>query len=190
MILKHTIRLPTDRVGALIGKNGMIKLKIEEECGIKLKIDSNTGDVEMMPGDDPDKADLATALRIVEAIGHGFSFERASRLLRAGVTLDVIDLREYSGRSRSDLERIKGRIIGQKGKARRIIEELTGAQISIYGRMVAIIGTAPQVKIAGEAVRMLASGRMHKTVYNILQRERTMARFEKLRLWKKPGEEV
>ena len=40
--------------------------------------------------------------------------------------LEVIDLREYVGKSKSALNRIRGRIIGLNGKSRKIIEELSG----------------------------------------------------------------
>lgn len=190
MMFRHSVRVPRDRIGVLIGRDGSVKSRIEAECNVELKIDSKTGDVEINPSRErPGESDLATALRIVEAISHGFSPNRAFKLLEPGVTLSVIDLREYAGKSREDLERIKGRIIGHKGKARRVMEELTGAEISVYGRVVAIIGTVNQVKLAEQAVRMLASGSMHKTVYNMLQRARSMARFEKLRLWRSSEEE-
>ncbi|MGC9116747.1 MAG: KH domain-containing protein, partial [Conexivisphaera sp.] len=123
------VRLPRDRIGALIGKEGATKARIERECGVVLKVDSKTGDVEIVPGEE---ADLPTARALVEAIGHGFSYDRASRLLEPGNTMAVVDLREYAGHSRSDLERIRGRIIGKNGKARRVVEELTGAYISVH----------------------------------------------------------
>ncbi|BBE41618.1 KH domain-containing protein [Conexivisphaera calida] len=182
------LRLPKDRIGALIGRDGSTKAKIEQECGVKLRIDSRTGDVEISAGEVPEESDISTARMIADAIGHGFSYERASRLLEPGNTLVIVDLREYAGHSRSDLKRIKGRIIGEEGKARRVVEELTGAYISVYDRFVAIAGTVDQVKAAEEAVRELASGGMHKVVYGKLQERRTMMRMERMKLWRKPGE--
>jgi ribosomal RNA assembly protein len=184
------VRLPRDRIGALIGREGSIKSRIESECGVDLRIDSSTGDVEIRPGEKPDDADMSTAKMLVDAIGNGFSYERASRLLEPGNTLITVDLREYAGHSRSDLERIKGRIIGERGKARRVVEELTGAYISVYDRFVAIIGSLDQAKAAEDAVRELASGGMHKVVYGMLQKRRTAIRLERMKLWRKPGEEV
>jgi len=77
-----------------------------------------------------------------------------------------------------------------RGKARRVIEELTGAYLSVYGHTVAIIGDIEQVKLAEEAVHMLASGSAHSTVYSMLQRARTQKKLERLKLWEEvPGEE-
>ena len=36
----QTVRIPADRVGALIGRSGEIKEKIEHLTGVKLSIDS------------------------------------------------------------------------------------------------------------------------------------------------------
>jgi rRNA processing protein Krr1/Pno1 len=52
----------------------------------------------------------------------------------------IIDLRLIFGRSESDIKRIKGRIIGTEGKTRKLIEELTEADVVVYGHTVGIIG--------------------------------------------------
>lgn len=163
---------------------------IEEECKVSLEIDSKSGDVLIRLAGDLEEANPFKAVEIVNAISRGFSPERAFRLLEDGQTLLIIDLREYAGKSKNSLTRIKGRIIGLKGKARRVIEELTGAYISVYGHTVAIIGDIEQVKLAEDAVRMLASGSTHSTVYSMLQRAKTQKKLERLKLWEEvPGEE-
>ena len=100
-----------------------------------------------------------------------------------GTLLEVIDLRSYAGRSSNSLERIRGRVIGLKGKSRRVIEELTSCQLSVYGRTVAIIGEAGEVQLASDAVRSLATGSQHKNVYNTLQKARTKRKMERMFLW-------
>ena len=124
-----------------------------------------------------------TAVRVVEAIGRGFSPRRAARLLDEDSALELIDLRDYAGKSTNSMGRIRGRVIGVKGKSRRVIEELTDCYISVYGRSVAIIGSPMEVVLASEAVKMLASGSQHKTVYNTLQKARTKKKFERMFLW-------
>ncbi len=183
MSFEESLKIPLDRVGVLIGKGGKVKKMIEEECKVSLQIDSKSGDVTVKMTGSIEEANPFKAVEIVNAIGRGFSPERAFRLLEDGQTLLIIDLREYVGKSRNSLIRIKGRIIGFKGKARRVIEELTGAYISVYGHTVAIIGDVEQVRLAEEAVRLLASGSSHKTVYSMLQRERTKKKLERLKLW-------
>ena len=78
-------------------------------------------------------------------MGRGFSPENSLRLLRGENSLHVIDLREFGGKSPDQIERIKGRIIGENGTARLNIENLTGATISVYGRTVGIIGRTKSI---------------------------------------------
>ena len=87
-------------------------------------------------------------MEIITAIGRGFSPERALTLIQGENALHIIDLREFTGKSSSNIERIKGRIIGEGGKARRNMENLTGALISVYGKTVSIIGDTNQLRLA------------------------------------------
>ena len=40
MSFEKLVRIPVDRVGALIGKSGNVKIRIEKACFVKLEIDS------------------------------------------------------------------------------------------------------------------------------------------------------
>ena len=182
MSFEQVVRIPVERVGAVIGKEGATKRFLEEEMGVKLGVDSKEGLV-TVKSDSALKTDPFSAIRVIEAIGRGFSPQRARRLLDEGTALEVIDLRDYAGRSTNSLERIRGRVIGLKGKSRKVIEELTACHLSVYGRTVAIIGEADEVQLASSAVRSLATGSQHKTVYNSLQRARTKRKMEKMFLW-------
>ncbi len=182
MSFEQIVKVPTERIGVVIGREGATKKGLEEDLGIQLLVDSKEGTVNVRASS-IGKADPLTAVRVIEAIGRGFSPQRAKRLLDDGSALEVIDLREYSGKSANSLDRIRGRVIGLKGKSRRVIEELTQCFVSVYGRTVAIIGEATEVQLAADAVRMLASGSQHKTVYNILQKARTRRKMERMFLW-------
>jgi ribosomal RNA assembly protein len=179
------VKVPRERIGALVGPDGRVKANIEKKLSIRLRIDSQTGDIQitLMPtAQDPTV--LFKAKEIVTAIGRGFSPEHAFRLLEDDETmLEVIDLRETVGRSQSDMKRLKGRVIGKEGKTRRIIEELTEANISVYGHTISIIGEIDQVEIAKEAVRMLIRGSLHGTVYRFLHRKRRELKKKKMELW-------
>jgi len=186
---EQVVRIPVERVGAVIGKEGNTKRFLEEELGVKLEVDSKEGTV-TVKSESALKTDPFSATRVIEAIGRGFSPQRARRLLDEGTSLEVIDLRQYAGRSVNSLERIRGRVIGLKGKSRRVIEELTSCNLSVYGRTVAIIGDAAEVQVASDAVRSLATGSQHKTVYNSLQKVRTKRKMERMFLWEGTSEET
>ena len=183
MSFMQNVKVPRDRVGALIGKDGKVKDKIEKSCGVKLEIDSEYGDVTIRNAAKPEEMLPFKAVEIVTAIAKGFSPQRADRLLDEEAMLYVQDLREFTGKSNNALERIKGRIIGVDGKARKIMEQLSGAYISVYGHSVAMIGSSEEIRLANEAVTMLAKGSMHKSVYNMLQEARRRAKLERVKLW-------
>ena len=185
-------KIPKDRIGALIGPDGTVKDGIEKKLGVELTIDSESGDVTVtLSPEAQDPSVLFRAREVITAIGRGFSPDRTFRLIRdEDVALEVIDLREIFGRSESELQRVKGRIIGQEGKTRRIIEELTDAEISIHGHTVSIIANSDEMEIAREAVQMLLRGSQHSTVYNFLNRKRRELKKKKLELWEKPEERM
>ncbi|MEM2321430.1 MAG: KH domain-containing protein [Candidatus Bathyarchaeia archaeon] len=185
MAQQFLVKIPKERIGVLIGANGTVKEHIQRKLSVTLDINSGTGDVVITlreGAEDPSL--LFRAKDVVLAIGRGFSPERAFKLLESeDITLDIIDLREYVGKSESELTRIRGRIIGREGKARKMIEELSGALVSVYGHTVAIIGDFEQVSIAREAVLKLINGAEHSTVYRFLQRKRQEMKKGRLTLW-------
>lgn len=185
------VRIPRDRIGALIGPDGKVKANIERQLKVNLRIDSATGEVTItLEADAQDPSVLFRAKEVVTAIGRGFSPDRAFRLLQdEDAVLEVIDLRQTVGKSPADIQRLKGRIIGKNGKTRRIIEELTEAEISVYGHTVSIIGGFEQTNAAREAILMLIKGSQHSTVYRFLQRRRHELKKSKLELWETPREE-
>ena len=78
------------------------------------------------------------------------------------------------------LERIRGRIIGKKGKSREIIENLTETHVSVYGKTVSIIGIAENVTMARNAVEMFLEGAAHSAVYRRLEQFRRNLKEHKL----------
>lgn len=184
MSFEQMVRVPKERVGVIIGRSGEEKKELEELLKVKLTVESETGEVVVRAeAADLEEVNPFKAIEVIDAIGKGFSPERAKRLMKEGETFTVIDLRETTGRSKSSMERIKGRIIGERGKARRVIEELTGASISVYGHYVAIICDEVHARLASDAISMLAAGSEHRTVYEILQKARTKEKLDRLKLW-------
>jgi ribosomal RNA assembly protein len=182
---KTYIKIPGDRIGALVGPDGTVKNVIERRLSVDLQVDSETGTVQItVPPAAEDPTVLFRAKEVVTAIGRGFAPEHAFRLLDDDeIMFEMIDLRETVGRSPSDLKRLKGRVIGKEGKTRRIIEELSEANISVYGHTISIIGYPDQSAIAREAVRMLIRGSLHGTVYRFLHKKRRELKKKRLQLW-------
>jgi ribosomal RNA assembly protein len=185
------IKIPKERVGVVIGPEGRTKKSIEDKLSVELQIDSEAGDVNiLMKEGATDPSMLFSAKDVVTALGRGFSPEHAFRLIRdEQAVLDILDLRVVFGKSEADIKRVKGRIIGMNGKTRGIIEELTDANVAVYGHTVAIIGTMDQLQVAREAIEMLIKGSMHGTVYRFLHRKRRDLKKKKLELWEKPPQD-
>lgn len=185
------VRIPKERVGVLIGPDGKVKQRIEEKFMVVLQIESESGGVTIVLSErSNDPSLLFKAKDTVTAIGRGFSPEHAFRLLRnEDAIFDFIDLRAIFGRSESDIKRVKGRVIGANGKTRKLVEELTDANVVVYGHTIGFIGTFEQVDVARNAVQMLIDGSQHHTVYKYLQRKRSEFKKRMLQLWEKPPDE-
>ncbi len=181
------VKIPKERVGILIGPEGKVKQYIEEKLQVKLDIESEGSVTITLLENSTDPSLLLKAKDVVTAIGRGFPPEVAYRLIRnEDEIFDLIDLRVIFGRSESDIKRIKGRIIGAEGKTRKLIEELTEADVVVYGHTVGIIGSFEESDAARNAVQMLIEGCEHHTMYNYLQKKRTELKKQKLQLWEKP----
>ncbi|OPY29692.1 MAG: KH domain protein [Methanomassiliicoccales archaeon PtaU1.Bin030] len=172
------VRIPKERVGALIGTDGETKGFIERRTGVKMRIDTE-GEVDIE--DNPqDPLAALKVMDLVKAIGRGFSPHRAFRLLDEDEYLEVIELGDFVGKKGDQLARVRARLIGSNGKTRRIIEDLTGANMSIYGSTVSLIGNSIQLPIAKTAVEMILRGSEHATVYRYLERSRATLRIAEM----------
>lgn len=178
------LKIPRERVGAVIGKQGITKEEIENATKTSIEIDSETGSVSISPREDAeDPLAVWKARYIVKAVGRGFNPEIALKLTDDEVLLEIINLPDYVGKSKKAILRQKGRIIGKDGRTRDIITDMTGVDISIYGKTVAIIGDMEHIHLAKEAVEMILNGSRHKSVYAFLEkksREMKIREFHKM----------
>ncbi|OYT49476.1 MAG: RNA-processing protein [Desulfurococcales archaeon ex4484_204] len=187
-VTKLYLRVPLDRVGVLIGGRGAVLRELEGRTGVKVVIDSEDGSVVIEP---PTPAtpvyNLLKAREFIRAIAVGFPPEKAWRLLEEDQVLIVINLKDVVGSSINHLTRIKGRIIGEGGKVRRNLEEMTGTYITIYNDLVSIIGDYESARVAREAIEMIIRGRQHSTIYRYVDRAmREIKRKRITSLWLKP----
>jgi len=163
------IKIPEERVGVLIGPDGSMKKLIEEKSKTLLEIDSESGTVTVESSEDP--LMVMRVSDLVRAIGRGFSPERALAILDDEMLmLDVMDLSKMVG-TKSDMARLKGRIIGKDGKTREIMEKLSGSKVSVYGKTIALLGYPEQIRVSRAAIEMLLDGAPHGNVYSFLEKK-------------------
>ena len=163
------IKIPEERLGVLIGPDGSMKKFIEEKSKTLLEIDSESGTVTVESSEDP--LMVMRVSDLVRAIGRGFSPERALAILDDEMLmLDVMDLSKMVG-TKSDMARLKGRIIGKDGKTREIMEKLSGSKVSVYGKTIALLGYPEQIRVSRAAIEMLLDGAPHGNVYSFLEKK-------------------
>ncbi|WP_049969482.1 KH domain-containing protein [Haladaptatus cibarius] len=167
--MKH-VTIPQDRIGVLIGEGGETMREIENRADVRLDIDSDDGSVRVEKNGDPVRG--LKAPEIVRAIGRGFAPDEALALLEDDLMLfDLVDI-DAAARNKNDLQRQKGRLIGENGRTRQLMEELTGADVVIYGTTLGIIGQPQQVETVRSAAEMILDGAPHGAVYSFLERKR------------------
>ena len=171
------LKIPDDRIGVLIGTEGETKRRIEELAGVSIEVDSESGAVSVTRGEDADPVRSLKGPRIVKAIARGFPPESALRLLddvdgdEDMVIYESINIKKATG-SDGETRAKKGRLIGRDGRTRELMEELTGAEVRIYGKTFGAIGTPQQVDVATTAAEMLLDGAPHGTVYSYMEDKR------------------
>lgn len=174
-------RVPKDRIAVLIGANGTTRRELEKAAGCKqIQIDSGTGDIEVTwpeaGGYDPVKA--LKLPDVIKAVGRGMAPSRAIQLLQDEWFFEMVDLRDHVGKRSNQQRRIRARIIGSEGKIRKMIEQHTSTEISIYKSTVVLVGEGSGLISARQAIEMLASGSEHGTVIKYLEKERRKSRLE------------
>lgn len=159
------LKIPGDRVGVLIGKGGETKKLVEKKAGVDLDI-THEGSVTIKC---EDGLKLWTGRDIVKAIGRGFNPKYALNLSKEGYALTIFNLDEIFHGRESDIRRVKSRIIGEDGKARRTMETLSDSKISVYGKTVSVIAREEDMDAIEEALKMLMDGAHHAKVYTFLE---------------------
>lgn len=138
---------------------------------IKVSIDESLGSVTIEPRSESTPIEnLFKAKNYIEAVGLGFDPEHAERLLEDDQILLIIDLKDQLRLPENHLRRIKARIIGENGRVKKNLEEMSGCYISVYEDTVAIIGDYESANAVKEAIELIIQGREHSTVYRYLRR--------------------
>jgi len=161
VISLQIVKIPIERTRVLrenikqIEKNANVKLSIEEENVI-------------IEGDPYNEW---RAVDVIKAIGRGFPVNSALKLLNDEYILKIINLKEIFPRE-NQRRRYLARIIGTRGKVKKKLEEITGAEICIYGNTVSVIGRLNEAALAEKAVNLIIKGLGHSSVYFIIQKEK------------------
>ena len=168
------VKIPHERVGVIIGKNGLTKELLEKELNVTIHIHGN----EVLIEGDP--SDVYFAEPVIKAIGRGFNPRIALKLKEGDYQLYIINLYDYCN-TENAVKRIMGRIIGRKGSIRKDIERATDSYISVYGHTVAVIAPYYAMDYVLKVLEMLIRGAKHSTALNYLARQREELFYKKLK---------
>ncbi len=140
------------------------KKELERILGVKIK---NKGKNVFIEGE-PDEEYIA--IKVIDALNFGFPFSEAIKIKKDDYVLEILSIKDYT--KRTDLKRIKGRIIGRGGKSIRNLSRLTNCSIEIKDNQVGIIGKPENIENAINSVIRLISGSKHSNVYSYLEKHR------------------
>ena len=110
------------------------------------------------------------ATEVLQAVNLGFSSDAALRIGEENALLQTLNIKDIV--KRNDLERVRARIIGTKGKTLKTLAHLTSCQLSLHDNQIGIIGPAHEIEDAKQAVISLIQGRKQGNVYSRLERQR------------------
>ena len=164
--------------------------QLARRLGVRVYVDKGLKYVVIEPLSAQGAANVLRARDVVRAISIGFSAADASSLLDEDLVLVTVDVAQAVGGKENHLRRVMGRIIGEDGRAKRSIEQITGTRIVVNDKrgLVGIIGDYERAMIAKHGIDLLVEGRMHGTVYRILESMmRDLKRREFTELWFSPG---
>lgn len=178
-----------ERLGVVVGRGGSGIEAVQKAFGVSVRVDSKTSTVYISPTEGATPLEVMRAKQTIEAVSLGFSLEDALQLSNDEWCFETIDLSE-AARNADDLKRIKARIIGEGGKARRNIEQMVHVKIVVGDKVVGILGECERVTTAKRAILMLISGRSHGTVYGYLRAAGRELKRRRMELWKETGMKV
>ncbi|MFA4953608.1 MAG: hypothetical protein WC584_05270 [Candidatus Pacearchaeota archaeon] len=138
------------------------KRLLEEKLNVKI---TNRGKEVFVNGSSENEY---IAEKVIDAINFGFPISDAFLILDEEFLFEIINIKEHT--KRKDLNRIKARIIGTKGKTFQTLCHLTKCCFELKDNEVGIIGSAECIKNAEDAVKSLIHGSKQANVYSKLEK--------------------
>ena len=160
--MEKLISVPEERIGFIIGKHGRVKKQIEKTGNVTLKIE----DLRIIISGK--SLDVLKAYDVVRAMVLGFPKKEAFELFSNNMQLIVYELKEVI--PDSQMKRVCGRIIGEKGKSKLKLQEMLNVNLLIKRERIGAIGKPMKLQILKEALDKLIRGASHASVYKHFDR--------------------
>ncbi len=137
---------------------------LEEELKVKIEIKGREAEISGTPEQE------YLAEQVILAVDFGFEISVALMIKQEDLLFEILNIKDYT--SRSDLERIRGRIIGTKGKTKKTLISLSECFIEVKNNQIGIIGYPENVKNVSQALISLIKGTKQSNVYAYLEHHR------------------
>lgn len=138
------------------------KETLERELDVKI---TNRGKEVFVEGT-PENEYIAE--KVIDALNFGFPLEDALSIKDEESIFEIINIKDVT--TRKDLDRVKSRLIGTKGKALRTLCNLTKCSFEIKENKIGIIGNSEYIQNAQDAVTSIIKGTTHGNVYARLEK--------------------
>ena len=138
------------------------KNKLEKELNVKIL----NKEKEILIDGNAENEYLAE--KVIDAINFGFSIKRALSIKKLGSIFEILNIKNYM--RGKNIVRVKGRIVGESGRALATLSQLTDCYLEIKGNQVGIIGNSENIKNVQNAIIMLIKGSKHANVYAFLEK--------------------
>lgn len=143
------------------GKLIRAKRKIEQKTGTRLNLVNGELFIEGT------EINIFAANKIIDAIERDFEISIALLLGDPEYILEDLHIKDFT--RKKDMKRVRGRIIGQKGRTIELLGELSDCHVVLNDNTISIIGTAEKMKDAINAARSLIQGAKQANVYTYLE---------------------
>ena len=110
------------------------------------------------------------AERVLLSVDYPFLIEDSLLLAGVDFMFEVLHIRDYT--RRHDMDVIKGRIIGKKGKTLQVLQNLSESVMAVKDNSVAIIAPVEEMETARQAVISIIQGSKQGNVYGYLEKHK------------------
>jgi ribosomal RNA assembly protein len=142
----------------------IIKNKKKLEKLLEIKI-TNRGKEVTIAGNPEEEYD---AIQVIDALNQGFPYTEAISIKTEDKILKIVNIKDHT--KKSNLERIRGRIIGKGGKALKTLSNLTDSAMELKENHVSIIAEPENMERAVEALIAIIKGAKHGATYKELEK--------------------
>lgn len=138
--------------------------RLEKILDIKIM---NKGKEIFLKGD-PENEYIAE--KVIDALTFGFPFSIAISIKEQDFLFEIINIKDHT--KKKNLERIRARIIGTKGKTLQTLHQLTKCYFELKDNQMGIIGSPENIESSQQAIISIIQGAKQSNVYNFLERYR------------------